>query len=113
MLSHLEKSDPELFSIHLKELRKQQQSLHMIPSDNIASMAVLEALSTPAQNRYSEGYPGKRYYGGQEFIDELESLAIARAKKLFGAEHANVQPYSGSPANQAVYFALMAWAIHS
>lgn len=107
MLSHLEKVDPEIFSIHLKELQKQQLSLHMIPSDNVASLAVLEALSTPAQNRYSEGYPKKRYYGGQEFIDELESLAIERAKKLFGAEHANMQPYSGSPANQAVYFALM------
>ena len=104
---NLRKNDPEIFSIHLKEVLKQRQSLHMIPSDNIASLAVLEALSIPAQNRYAEGYPGKRYYGGQEFIDELENTAIERAKKLFGAEHVNVQPYSGSPANQAVYFALM------
>ena len=104
---NLKKNDPEIFSIHLKEVLKQRQSLHMIPSDNIASLAVLEALSIPAQNRYAEGYPGKRYYGGQEFIDELENTAIERAKKLFGAEHVNVQPYSGSPANQAVYFALM------
>ncbi|MBI4009656.1 MAG: serine hydroxymethyltransferase [Candidatus Aenigmarchaeota archaeon] len=106
-LENLKKIDPEIFSIHIKEVLKQNQALHMIPSDNIASLAVLEALSIPAQNRYSEGYPGKRYYGGQEFIDELESTAIERAKKLFGAEHVNVQPYSGSPANQAVYFALM------
>ena len=104
---NLKKNDPEIFSIHLKEVLKQRQALHMIPSDNIASLAVLETLSIPAQNRYAEGYPGKRYYGGQEFIDELENTAIERAKKLFGAEHVNVQPYSGSPANQAVYFALM------
>lgn len=103
----MKESDPEIFSIHLKELQKQQSSLHMIPSDNIASLAVLGALSIPAQNRYAEGYPGKRYYGGQEFIDEIENTAIERARKLFGAEHVNVQPYSGSPANQAVYFALM------
>lgn len=107
MLGHLAKEDPDVFSIHLKELEKQRLALHMIPSDNLASMAVLEALSIPAQNRYAEGYPGKRYYGGQEFIDQIESTAIERAKKLFGAGHANVQPYSGSPANQAVFFALM------
>lgn len=99
--------DPELFASHVKELEKQRNALHMIPSDNIASMPVLEALSIPAQNRYAEGYPGKRYYGGQEFVDEIETLAIERAKKLFGAEHVNVQPYSGSPANQAVFFALL------
>ncbi|MBI2546931.1 MAG: serine hydroxymethyltransferase [Candidatus Aenigmarchaeota archaeon] len=103
----LKDADPEIFSSHLKELDKQNNSLHMIPSDNIASPAVLEALSIPAQNRYAEGYPGKRYYGGQEFIDEIETAAIERAKKLFGAEHVNVQPYSGSTANQAIYFALM------
>lgn len=107
MLEDLKAVDPEIFSLHLKELQKQSNALHMIPSDNIASLAVLQALSIPAQNRYSEGYPGKRYYGGQEVIDEIETAAIERAKKLFGAEHINVQPYSGSPANQAVYFALM------
>lgn len=106
-LDILKQADPEIFASHLKELQKQRTSLHMIPSDNIASTAVLAALSIPAQNRYSEGYPGKRYYGGQEFIDEIETTAIERAKKLFGVEHVNVQPYSGSPANQAVYFALM------
>lgn len=106
-LENLKNADPEIFSIHIKELLKQSQALHMIPSDNLASPAVLEALSIPAQNRYAEGYPGKRYYGGQEFIDEIENTAIERARKLFGAEHVNVQPYSGSPANQAVYFALM------
>ncbi|MBI2970921.1 MAG: serine hydroxymethyltransferase [Candidatus Aenigmarchaeota archaeon] len=107
MLEHLKKEDPDIFSLHLMELQKQSHSLHMIPSDNLASMAVLQALSIPAQNRYAEGYPGRRYYGGQEFIDGIERTAIERAKKLFGAAHANVQPYSGSPANQAVYFALM------
>ena len=106
-LDKFKEADPEIFSLHIKEVLKQSQALHMIPSDNLASFAVLEALSIPAQNRYSEGYSGKRYYGGQEVIDEIENAAIARAKKLFGAEHVNVQPYSGSPANQAVYFALM------
>ena len=107
MFEHLAEEDGALFSSHVKELEKQRSSLHMIPSDNIASLPVLEALSIPAQNRYAEGYPGKRYYGGQEYIDEIETLAIERAKKLFGAEHVNVQPYSGSPANQAVFFALL------
>ncbi len=107
MLENLKKEDPEIFSLHMKELRKQAQALHMIAADNIASVAVLQALSIPAQNRYAEGYPGKRYYGGHEFTDQIETIAIERAKKLFGAEHANVQPYSGSPANEAVYFALM------
>jgi glycine hydroxymethyltransferase len=107
MFERLKENDPDIYSIHLKEIQKQNNALHMIPSDNIASVAVLQALAIPAQNRYAEGYPGKRYYGGQEFIDELENAAIERAKQLFGAEHVNVQPYSGSPANQAVFFALM------
>lgn len=107
MLTHLEKSDPEVFSLAIKELERQRNVLEMIPSENIASLAVLEALSTAPHNKYSEGYPKKRYYGGNEVIDEIEQLAIDRAKQLFAAEHVNVQPYSGSPANQAVFFALM------
>lgn len=79
----------------------------MIPSENYASLSVLETLASPLQNKYSEGYPGKRYYGGNEVIDEIEELARERAKKLFGMSHANVQPYSGSPANQAVCFAIL------
>lgn len=90
-----------------KELIRQQQCLEMIPSENYVSEAVLEALGSILTNKYSEGYPGRRYYGGNEFIDEIEALAIERAKKLFHAEHANVQPYSGSPANLAVYLALL------
>ncbi|HLD27830.1 MAG TPA: serine hydroxymethyltransferase, partial [Patescibacteria group bacterium] len=89
------------------ELEREQYGLEMIPSENFVSEAVLEALGSIGTNKYSEGYPGKRYYGGCEFVDAIELLAIERAKKLFGVDHANVQPYSGSPANLAVYFALM------
>ena len=78
----------------------------MIPSENYASAAVMEATGSILNNKYSEGYPGKRYYEGQEYVDQVETLAIERAKNLFGMQHANVQPYSGSPANQAVYLAL-------
>jgi len=89
------------------ELRRQREGLEMIPSENFASMDVLEALGSVMTNKYSEGYPGKRYYGGNEFIDVAENLAIDRAKKIFGAEHVNVQCYSGSPANIAIYFAML------
>ncbi|TAL55604.1 MAG: serine hydroxymethyltransferase, partial [Nanoarchaeota archaeon] len=89
------------------ELRRQRDGLEMIPSENYASKEVLEALGSCMTNKYSEGYPGKRYYGGNEFVDVVEKLAIERAKKLFGAEHANVQPYSGSPANMEIYFGLL------
>lgn len=89
------------------ELKRQRDGLEMIPSENYASKEVLEALGSCMTNKYSEGYPGKRYYGGNEFVDVVERLAIERAKKLFGAEHANVQPYSGSPANMEIYFALL------
>jgi len=88
------------------EVRRQQDGLELIASENIVSEAVLEALGTPLTNKYSEGYPGKRYYGGNLFIDEIETLAIDRAKELFGAEHANVQPHAGSQANMAAYLAL-------
>ncbi len=99
--------DPELNASILKELERQRTGAEMIPSENFASLAVLEALGSVLTNKYSEGYPGKRYYGGCEFIDEVETLAIERAKQLFGAEHVNVQPLSGAPANVAVYFALL------
>lgn len=106
-MSSLSQTDPAIAELLQKELRRQQDGLELIPSENIVSPAVLEALGSVGTNKYSEGYPGKRYYGGQEFVDQIEALAIERAKKLFGVSHANVQPYSGSPANQAVCFALL------
>lgn len=90
-----------------KEIVRQRGSLTLIPSENYASEEVLRAMGTPLSNKYSEGYPGRRYYGGNRFIDEIESLAVERAKRLFSAEHANVQPHSGSQANAAVYLALL------
>ncbi len=99
--------DPSLFQALERERNRQESGLEMIPSENFVSLPVLEALGSIATNKYSEGYPGKRYYGGCEFIDEIESLAIDRAKQLFGAEHVNVQPLSGAPANIAVYFGLL------
>ena len=99
--------DPELAQVLQSELKRQRQGLEMIPSENFVSEAVLEALGSVATNKYAEGYPGKRYYGGCEFIDRVESLAIERAKQIFGAEHVNVQPLSGAPANIAVYTALL------
>ena len=107
MFKYLSKQDPELSAPINKELARQRQGLEMIPSENFTSLAVMEALGSVLTNKYSEGYPGKRYYGGNEFIDVIENLARERAKKLFGVEHANVQPYSGSPANLAVCFALL------
>jgi glycine hydroxymethyltransferase len=101
------KEDPEIFELINKEMNRQQESLDLIASENIVSPAVLEATGSIFTNKYAEGYPNARYYGGCEFTDEVELLAIERAKKLFGAEHANVQPHSGSQANQAVYLALL------
>ncbi len=103
----LQKEDQEIFSALSDEMKRQQGGLEMIPSENYVSRAVLEALGGIGTNKYSEGYPGKRYYGGNEFIDVIENIARERAKQLFGVEHVNVQPYSGSPANQAVYYALL------
>jgi len=103
----LAQEDSKIYQAILDEIKRQQQGLEMIPSENFVSKAVLEALGSVLTNKYSEGYPGKRYYGGNQFIDVAERTAINRAKKLFGVEHANVQPYSGSPANQAVYYALL------
>ena len=99
--------DSQIFELIEKERERQRNFLQLIPSESLASKAVLEALGSVLNNKYSEGYPGKRYYGGNEFIDEIENLAIERAKKLFKAEHANVQPYSGSPANIEIYYALL------
>jgi glycine hydroxymethyltransferase len=103
----LKQTDPEIYGLIRQEERYELETVRLIPSENYASKAVLEASGSVLTNKYSEGYPAKRYYEGQRYIDELESLVIERAKKLFGAEHANVQPYSGSPANLAVYFGLL------
>ncbi|MCK4540034.1 serine hydroxymethyltransferase [Candidatus Parcubacteria bacterium] len=99
--------DPELMRIIDSESKRQAEEMEMIASENYVSKSVLEAMATVLTNKYSEGYPGKRYYGGNQIIDEVESLAIERAKELFSAEHVNVQPLSGSPANAAVYFAFI------
>jgi len=103
----LKQTDPEIYELIKQEERYELETIRLIPSENYVSKAVLEASGSVLTNKYSEGYPAKRYYEGQRYIDQLESLVIERAKKLFGAEHANVQPYSGSPANLAVYFGLL------
>lgn len=105
MLEHVKKVDPEVFEWIKKEEARQHDKIELIASENFVSPAVMEAAGSCLTNKYAEGYPGKRYYGGCEFVDEVERLAIERAKKLFGADHANVQPHSGSQANQGVYFA--------
>ncbi|GAA2348048.1 serine hydroxymethyltransferase [Dactylosporangium salmoneum] len=105
-LTALTEADPELAGLIQAEAERQHDTLRMIASENYVSQAVLEATGTVLTNKYSEGYAGKRYYEGQKYIDPIEELAIARAKSVFGVEHANVQPYSGSPANLAVYMAL-------
>jgi len=100
-------ADEEIQVLAEKEARRQADGLEMIPSENHTSQAVLNVLGSRLTDKYSEGYPGARYYGGCEFVDQVENIAIERAKELFGVTHANVQAYSGSPANQAVYFALL------
>src|SRR3989344_5693668 len=107
MSDELIKTDPEIFNLIEREEIRQKEGLELIASENYVSAAVREAMGSVLTNKYSEGYPGKRYYGGNMVIDEVESLAILRAKQLFGAEHVNVQPLSGSPANLAVYMALL------
>lgn len=106
MLNEIKKTDIQIAKIIEKERVRQNTGLEMIPSENYVSAAVLEAMGSILTNKYSEGYPKKRYYGGNDYIDEIELLAIERAKKLFKVEHVNVQPYSGSPANLAVYLAI-------
>jgi glycine hydroxymethyltransferase len=108
VIPHLTAADPELAELVEGEARRQFEKVRLIASENYVSTAVLEATGTVLTNKYSEGYPGKRYYEGQQFIDKIESLTIERAKALFGVDHANVQTYSGSPANLAVYLALAA-----
>jgi glycine hydroxymethyltransferase len=103
----LKDTDPDIFSAIENELARQRNHLELIASENIVSSAVLEAQGTIFTNKYAEGYPGRRYYGGCDYADEVESLAIARAKKIFNAEYANVQPHSGSQANMAVYFSCL------
>jgi len=104
---NLKNSDPEILAAIKREVKRQSEEMELIASENYASKAVLEAMATVLTNKYSEGYPGHRYYGGNQIIDEVENLAIERAKKLFKAEHVNVQPLSGSPANAAVYMAFL------
>jgi glycine hydroxymethyltransferase len=106
-MSFLEQTDAEVFSAIQKETSRLEQNLELIASENVVSEAVLEAQGCVMTNKYAEGYPGKRYYGGCEFVDEVESLAIVRAKELFGAEHVNVQPHSGTQANMAVYLSAL------
>ncbi len=106
-LDSLKQQDSKIFDAIIAEKNRQMDGIELIPSENLVSQAVLEALGSVTTNKYSEGYPGKRYYGGNQCIDVLENLAIERAKKLFKAEHVNVQPLSGSPANMAVYYAIM------
>ena len=105
--SHVMKSDPELFQTIVDEVQRQRDHIELIASENFVSSAVLEAMGSPLTNKYAEGYPGHRYYGGCEFVDVSENLARDRVKRIFGAEHANVQPHSGAQANTAVYFAVL------
>ncbi len=106
-MKHLKSTDPEIFEAVRSEIKRQEGNLELIASENFTSMAVLEAQGSVLTNKYAEGYPHRRWYGGCEYVDEAERLAIERAKKLFGAEHVNVQPHSGSQANMAVYFAAL------
>src|SRR5579859_2298558 len=106
-IPHLAATDPEIAGLVQEEARRQYEKLRLIASENYVSTAVLEATGTVLTNKYSEGYAGKRYYEGQQFIDPIELLAVRRAKDVFGVEHANVQPYSGSPANLAIYLAFL------
>ncbi|HTT50056.1 MAG TPA: serine hydroxymethyltransferase [Streptosporangiaceae bacterium] len=106
-IPHVHRTDPEIADLIEAEARREYEKIRLIPSENYASVAVLEATGSVLNNKYSEGYPGRRYYEGQQFIDQIETLARDRAEALFGVDHANVQPYSGSPANLAVYLAFL------
>ena len=106
-MSILQQTDPEVYTAIVGERRRQQYGLEMIASENYTSAAVLEAQGSVLTNKYAEGYPGRRYYGGCEYVDQVERLAIERARQLFGADHANVQPHSGAQANMAVFFAAL------
>ena len=104
---HIRREDPEIFASMERELKRQRDHIELIASENFVSEAVMEAMGSHLTNKYAEGYPGARYYGGCEFVDEVEQIAIDRAKKIYGAEHVNVQPHAGSQANVAVYLALL------
>src|SRR5436189_4889234 len=106
-MNFIQHEDPDVWSAIDAEARRQQDGLEMIASENYTSPAVMQAVGSVLTNKYAEGYPGKRYYGGCEFVDVVENLARDRAKQLFGAEHVNVQPHSGSQANMAVYLTLL------
>ncbi|EID42686.1 serine hydroxymethyltransferase [Parageobacillus thermoglucosidasius] len=106
-MNHLPQQDPQVFEAIQNELKRQQSKIELIASENFVSRAVMEAQGSVLTNKYAEGYPGRRYYGGCEYVDVVEDLARERAKKLFGAEHANVQPHSGAQANMAVYFTVL------
>jgi glycine hydroxymethyltransferase len=106
-VNHLTSADPDIANVLRNELQRQQDGLELIASENFVSQAVLEAVGSVLTNKYAEGYPGKRYYGGCEYVDVAEQLAIDRAKALFGADHANVQPHSGAQANMTVYLAML------
>ncbi len=103
----VEKVDPQVAKAMMKELNRQRNNIELIASENFVSEAIMEAMGSPLTNKYAEGYPGKRYYGGCQYVDIVEDIARDRVKKLFGAEHANVQPHSGAQANTAVYFAML------
>ncbi|OXX83448.1 serine hydroxymethyltransferase [Paraclostridium benzoelyticum] len=107
MFKNLKRTDKEIYESMQRELERQQRNIELIASENIVSIAVMETMGSHLTNKYAEGYPGKRYYGGCEYIDEVETLAIERLKKIFGAEHANVQPHSGANANMGVYFSIL------
>ena len=107
MYERIQAQDPEIFAAMQRELQRQRDHIELIASENFVSPTVLEAMGSHLTNKYAEGYPAARYYGGCQYVDEIENLAVERAKKLFGAEHANVQPHSGSNANMAVYIALL------
>src|SRR5690625_3028376 len=106
-MDHLKQTDMELYESIKAEKTRQQENIELIASENFVSQSVLEAQGSILTNKYAEGYPGKRYYGGCEHVDVVENLARDRAKEIFGAEHANVQPHSGSQANMAVYFSVL------
>jgi glycine hydroxymethyltransferase len=106
-MKYLEKTDPQIYEVIRQEIKRQQENLEMIASENFTSLAVLEAQGSVLTNKYAEGYPHRRWYGGCEYVDQAEELAIERVRELFGAEYANVQPHSGTQANMAVYYAAL------
>ena len=104
---YIQETDPQIAEVIEQEIGRQNRNIELIASENCVTEAVMAAMGSPLTNKYAEGYPGKRYYGGCEYVDVAENLARERAKELFGAEHANVQPHSGAQANMAVFFAAM------